>query len=316
MTPKILLTGKTGQIGSELLRLLPGLGEVTAPGRQDLNLLDSGNIRSVVRNLRPNLIVNAAAYTAVDAAETESKAAYAINADAPAILAEEASRAGAALVHYSTDYVFDGLKSAPYEETDAPGPINAYGKSKLAGEQAIQTSGVPHLILRTAWVYSTRGKNFLLTILRLATEREELRVVEDQWGSPTWSREIANATARILTQVFRLGSAASYFAEAGGTYHLTAAGKTTWYGFAKAILEAAPHVRQDDPLLSAATGGKPFIVRRIVPIMSAEYPTPARRPANSVISNARFIREFGFALPDWSVQLERCLGVTSALQET
>ena len=184
----ILLTGKTGQVGSALLRLLPEIGEVVAPDRYELELLDTNNIRRMVREIRPELIVNAAAYTAVDAAETQEADAYAINAGAPAVLAEEAKKIGAAIVHYSTDYVFDGSKGAPYEETDLVAPINIYGKTKLVGEQAIGTSGVPHLIFRLAWVYGTRGRNFLLTILRLATEREELRIVRDQFGAPTWSK--------------------------------------------------------------------------------------------------------------------------------
>jgi dTDP-4-dehydrorhamnose reductase len=316
MKPKILLSGKTGQVGSELLPALADLGDVIAPSREELNLADAESIWRVIRAVRPNLIVNAAAYTGVDRAESEISAAYAINANAPAVLAEESKSIGAALVHYSTDYVFEGLKGSPYRETDATAPTNVYGKSKLAGEQAIQSSGVPHLILRTAWVYSTRGRNFLLTILRLATEREELRVVNDQAGSPTWSREIAAATKQILTQITSKGSLHAGFAQSGGTYHMTATGQTTWHGFATAILEGAAHVPKEAPWFAEVTGGRPLIARRVVPISTAEYPTPASRPAYSVLDNSRLIEKFGFSLPDWRVQLQRCLGVSQEERTT
>lgn len=309
MRPKILLSGKTGQVGSELLPALTDLGEVIAPSREELNLADAESIRCVVRAVRPDLIVNAAAYTAVDRAESEVNAAYALNANAPAVLAEESKRIGAALVHYSTDYVFDGLKRSPYEVTDPTAPTNMYGKSKLAGELAIQASGVSYLIIRTAWVYSARGRNFLLTILRLATEREELRIVHDQAGSPTWSREIAAGTKQILTQMTAKGSLHPGFAESGGTYHMTAAGQTTWHGFATAILEGAAHVATEAPWFAEATGGKSLIARRVVPISTAEYPTPASRPAYSVLDNSRLIQKFALSLPDWRIQLQRCLGV-------
>src|SRR5216684_1254607 len=239
MKPRILLTGKNGQVGFEVHRLLLALGQVVAPDRHALDLLDANSIRQTVRDVRPQLIVNAAAYTAVDAAETDQVNAHAINAEAPAILAEEANKIGAALVHYSTDYVFDGSKKAPYEETDPTNPINVYGKTKLAGEQAVRSSGVPHLIFRTAWVYATRGRNFLLTILRLAAEKEELRIVCDQIGAPTWSLEIAAATSKILAGICERNNGGPLFPEVSGTYHLTAAGETTWYDFAKTILDEA-----------------------------------------------------------------------------
>jgi dTDP-4-dehydrorhamnose reductase len=309
MRPKILLTGKSGQIGSELLHLLPGFGEVVAPAHSEFDLLDSTNLRRVVRDVRPQLIVNAAAYTAVDAAETDDAKAHTINGVAPGVLAEEAKALGAAIVHYSTDYVFDGSKKSPYTETDLPNPINVYGKSKLAGEQAIRQSGATHLILRTAWVYATRGRNFLLTILRLATQREELRIVNDQIGSPTWSHEIAAATVNILARFFKQDDLLAPLSNVSGTYHMMAAGETTWYGFTNAILEAAAHVSRDASWFAAATGGKPLVTRRVVPISTAEYPTPASRPAYSVLSNSRLLREFGFELPDWRTQLHRCLGV-------
>ena len=306
MKPKILLTGKGGQVGSELHCLLPRLGDLVAPDRRELDLLDPHSIRRVVRDIRPQLIVNAAAYTKVDAAESDEANAHAVNAIAPAVLAEEAKKLGAAVVHYSTDYVFDGAKTAPYEEMDPANPISVYGKTKLAGELAIRGSGVPHLIFRTAWVYATRGRNFLLTILRLATEKEELRIVRDQIGAPTWSLEIAAATTKILAQVIERSSATSAFSEVSGTYHLTAAGQTTWYDFARAILEQASHTPQSIPWFAAATGGRPLATRHIIPITTKEFPTAAARPAYSVLSNSRLFQTFGVARPDWRTQLQHC----------
>jgi dTDP-4-dehydrorhamnose reductase len=310
MKRTILLTGKTGQVGSELLLLLPRLGEVVAPDRHELDFLNPYSIRSAVREIRPELIINAAAFTAVDAAETQEAEAHAINADAPGVLAEEAKKIGSAVVHYSTDYVFDGSKATPYDEADSPAPINVYGKTKLAGEQAIRVSGIPHLILRTAWVYSTRGRNFLRTILRLATEREELRVVRDQLGSPTWSRDIALATARILAQLMSQDSpAASSFSPVSGTYHLTAAGATTWYEFARAILDEAAQISPNVPWFAEATQGRPLITKRLIPITTAEYPLPASRPHHSVLSNSRLNQTFGIGLPDWRTQLRHIFEV-------
>jgi dTDP-4-dehydrorhamnose reductase len=310
MTPRILLTGKNGQVGHDLQRFLPRLGEVVALDRQQLDLSRPDEIRRVIREIRPTLIVNAAAYTAVDQAEKEQWLAQAINAEAPAIMAEEAKRVGAALIHYSTDYVFDGSLNSPYEETDPTNPINVYGKTKLAGEQAIRDSGMHHLIFRTAWLYSTRGKNFLLTILRLATEREELRIVNDQIGAPTWSREIASATAEVLEKISDRTGNASPWTELSGTYHMTAGGETSWFEFAKAILDQArKQVVPTVPWFSTATHGKPLLARQITPITTAEYPTPAKRPAYSVLSNARVARAFGVELADWRTQLHRaCAG--------
>jgi dTDP-4-dehydrorhamnose reductase len=306
MTPKILLTGKNGQVGHDLQRFLPRLGEVLALDRQQLDLSRFDEVRRVIRQIRPALIVNAAAYTAVDLAEKEHSLAQAINAEAPAIMAEEARRIGAALVHYSTDYVFDGIKNSPYEEADPTEPTNVYGKTKLAGEQAIRDSGAHHLIFRTAWVYSTRGKNFLLTILRLATEREELRIVNDQIGAPTWSREIASATAEVLQKFFDRTGNVSTWAELGGTYHMTAGGETSWFEFAKAILEEAKkQATSPAPWLAEATHRKPLLSRVVTPITTAEYPTPARRPAYSVLSNIHTVRTFGIELADWRTQLHR-----------
>jgi dTDP-4-dehydrorhamnose reductase len=309
MKSRILLTGKNGQIGSELLRLLRGIGEVVAPDRHELDLVNPENIRKVLRRVRPQLIVNAAAYTKVDAAETDEANAYAINANGPAVLAEEAKKLGAALVHYSTDYVFDGSKAGPYEETDPANPISVYGKTKLAGEQAIRSTGLPHLIFRTAWVYATRGRNFLLTILRLATEKEELRIVRDQIGAPTWSREIAAATTKILVQVIERSGGTSAFSEVSGTYHLTAAGETTWYEFARAIIEEASHTPQSMPWFAAATGGRPLATRRIIPITKQQYATAAARPAYSVLSNSLLKQTFGVQMQDWRTQLRLVFAV-------
>ncbi len=306
MKPAILLTGENGQIGFELHRLLPALGQVVAPDRQQLDLLDPGSIRRTVRDVRPRLIVNAAAYTAVDGAETDQTNAHAINAEAPAILAEEAKKIGAALVHYSTDYVFDGSKKAPYEETDTTNPINVYGKTKLAGEQAVRSSGVPHLIFRTAWVYATRGRNFPLTILRLATEREELKIVCDQIGAPTCAADIAAATTKILANIYSQNNEAAAFSKITGTYHMTAAGQTTWYDFAKAILDEASHTSQVLSWFAAATQGRPLLARRIIPILASEYGSRTPRPAYSVLSNSRLAQTFGMALPDWHTQLQHC----------
>ncbi len=233
-------------------------------------------------------------------AETQEPDAHAINASAPGVLAEEAKKIGAAVIHYSTDYVFDGSKRTPYDEADSAAPINVYGKTKLAGEQAVCAAGVPHLIFRTAWVYSTRGRNFLRTILRLATEKEELRVVRDQFGTPTWSRDIAEVTVKILAQLTSPGSSvANSFSRVSGIYHLTAAGETTWFDFARAILEEAAQLSPAIEWFEKATRGRPLITRQIIPITTAEYPTPAARPAFSVLSNSHLIRTFGIELPHW-----------------
>jgi dTDP-4-dehydrorhamnose reductase len=301
MTRRILLTGKNGQVGSQLAQLLPRLGTVTALGREDLDLSNGNDIRRAVQDARPALIVNAAAYTAVDRAEKEEVLAHAINADAPAVIAEEAKKIGAVVVHYSTDYVFDGTKRTPYTEDDPTNPISVYGKTKLAGEEAIRGSGIPHLIFRTAWVYATSGKNFLLTILRLAAEREELRIVSDQFGAPTSSREIAQATTRVLADLLRKGGAS--LSQFGGTYNMTAPVETTWYEFATTIIEDCSQLPRDLPWFAAATGNRPLIAKRVIPITTADYPTPARRPAYSVLSNSRFASTFGFELPPWRTQL-------------
>ena len=289
----ILLLGRQGQLGWELARTLAPLAPVVGLARAELDLAEPQAIRRAVRAARPRLIVNAAAYTRVDEAETETELAMAINGAAPAVLADEAKRAGAALVHYSTDYVFDGAGDRPWREIDPVAPLNAYGASKRAGEEAIAASGVRHLIFRTAWVYADRGRNFLKTMQRLARERDELRVVADQRGAPTWARLIAEATALVLA-ASRHGDGWDALADRGGLYHLTAAGETTWCGFAEAIVAAS----------TPADGRR----ARVVAVPTSDYPTPAKRPAYSVLDCSRLAAAFGIRLPDWRDGLTLCLG--------
>jgi len=315
MKPVILLSGKNGQVGGELLRLLPQLGEVVAPGREHLNLSKPGDIRRTIRDVRPQLIVNAAAYTAVDQAETDQTMAQAINQEAPELMSVEAKKIGAILLHYSTDYVFDGTKRVPYDETDSANPINIYGKTKFAGEQAIRSSGVPHLIFRTAWVYGTRGRNFLLTILRLATEREELRIVSDQVGAPTCAVDLAAATCKVLAGISKRNRGQFIFTEVNGTYHISAAGQTTWYEFAQTILEAAVATQHDLAWLSDATKRRQLIAQRVVPISTQEFGSRTCRPPYAVLSNSRLKQIFGVALPDWRTQLEQCFRLDSIVAE-
>jgi dTDP-4-dehydrorhamnose reductase len=303
MKPAILLIGNNGQVGRELNRMLPQLGDVQSLGREQLDLSRPEEIRRAIGTFRPNLIVNAAAYTAVDKAETEQDLARAVNAVAPAVMAEEAKKIGALLVHYSTDYVFDGTKASPYTEQDPTNPKNVYGKTKLEGELAIQQSGASNLIFRAAWVYATEGRNFLLTILRLATQREELKIVCDQTGAPTTSREIATATTKILSRIFAQGNGSYSPADADGIFHMAAGGQTTWFGFTQAILDHARKIDANAPWFAAATGGRSLIVRNVIPIPAIEYPTPASRPAYSVLSNERLNRTFSVRLPDWQTQL-------------
>jgi len=294
MTGPILLLGGNGQVGWELRRTLAPLGAVRALERADVDLADGGALSRIVRETAPSLIVNAAAYTAVDRAEGEAELVHAVNGAAPGILGEEAKRLGAGLVHFSTDYVFDGTASTPYRESDTPAPVNVYGQSKLAGEEAIEGSGCAHLILRTSWVYSMRGANFLLTVRRLAGELEELRIVEDQRGAPTWARLIAETTAIVLGACGAPTSSGG-LADRGGTYHLTAAGSTSWCGFATAIV---------DWLREA---GQPMRCRRVLPIPTSDYPTPARRPANSLLDCEKIQERFGLRMPDWNEQLRLCV---------
>jgi len=306
MNPLILLTGKNGQVGAELLRLLPEVGEVVAFGHDQLDLSNPSDIRRRIREVRPQLIVNAAAYTAVDQAETDETTAQAVNAEAPGLLAEEAQKIGAALVHYSTDFVFDGTKKLPYDEADSANPINVYGKTKFAGEKAIRGSGVPYLIFRTSWVYATRGRNFLLTILRLATEREELRIVSDQVGAPTCASDVAAATTKVLTNLWERNDCGFVFSKVSGTYHMSAAGQTTWYDFAETILEKAGVTSHRLEWLAAAIKGRALIAQRVIPISTGEFGSLTQRPAYSILSNSRLNQTFGVALPNWQAQLQRC----------
>jgi dTDP-4-dehydrorhamnose reductase len=292
---KILLTGVTGQVGWELQRTLMTLGEVIPVGRDvsnpmQMDLAQPDSILRVIREVKPDLIVNPAAYTAVDRAESEAELAMAINGVAPGIIAEEAIKLGAAIIHYSTDYVFDGKSNIPYTEENKPDPQNVYGKTKLAGEQAIQAVGVPHLILRTSWVYGLRGKNFLLTMVKLAREREEIRVVDDQIGAPTWSRMIAEVTVQILSQFE--GNVSDFFVDKGGLYHLTASGQTSWYGFAKAIFEHDIGSRT---------------LKRLIAITSEEYPTPAKRPGYSLLDSQKLSNTFELSMSEWEKCLELAL---------
>ena len=288
---RILLLGGNGQVGRELRRSLPTLGDVVVATRDGAgadavaDFDDPPSLASLIAQAAPDVVVNAAAYTAVDKAEGEVDAAHRVNAEAPAAIAQACVARDALLVHYSTDYVFDGSATRPYREDDATAPLGAYGASKLAGEHAIRASGARHAILRTAWVYAAHGKNFLLTMLRLAGERDELRVVADQFGAPTPAGWIADATAEILGQGIR----------ESGTWHLAAGGQTSWHAFAEAIVDEAHALR----LLAR----KPFVT----PIATADYPTPARRPAYSVLDATRLRRDFGIAPPAWREGLRQTL---------
>jgi dTDP-4-dehydrorhamnose reductase len=286
---KILLIGKNGQVGWELRRTLAPLAEVVAVDYPEINLTDTPALRQFVAGTRPAVVVNAAAYTAVDKAETETELCRQINAVAPGVLAGEAKKIGALMVHYSTDYVFDGAKTSPYVETDTPNPMGAYGQSKLEGDRAVKASGADHLIFRLCWVYGARGQNFMLTMQRLAREREKLRVVGDQFGCPTWSRMIAETTALALKQVLA-GADRSGF---NGEYHLAASGQTNWHGFASRIIEWMPEAERK--------------CRAVEKIATAEYPTPARRPAYSVLDCGKLRKTFGLRLPDWEASLRHVL---------
>lgn len=284
---RILISGQHGQVARELQRRLGRIAELIVPGRDQLDLALPDQIRQQVRHVRPDLIINAAAYTAVDPAESELQTAFAVNAVAPGIFAEEALMLGIPLIHYSTDYVFDGKKPGAYDESDTPNPLGVYGQSKLAGERAIVDVQGQHLILRTSWVYSTHGRNFLLTMQRLLQESPEVRVVADQIGAPTWAGTIANSTLSLIER-WQAGDVAAW-----GTYHLTARGQTSWFGFAQAIGEA---LRQQ---------GKPCA--KLLPILSSDYPTPATRPLNSCLDCSRLQLDWGVRQPDWQTALRECL---------
>lgn len=289
--PVILVTGANGQVGYESVRTLQGLGTIVAVDRSRLDLTKLGQVRQIVRETKPSVIVNAAAYTAVDGAESDAGAAYLLNALAPGVLAEEARELGSLLIHYSTDYVFDGTKGGPYIEHDEPNPLNVYGHTKLAGEREIAKTGCKHLIFRTSWVYGAIGRNFMLTMLRRAKEgATELSVVDDQIGAPTWSRTIAEFTAHIAARYSASDADAAWWAARVGVYHLTAGGATSWYGFARAIFEAANYGA--------------MVVK---PLASEDYLTPARRPKNSRLCCDKLAETFGLRAPAWDEALGLCL---------
>lgn len=283
LSQRILLTGATGQVGGALLETLAPLGQIHAPSSSDLPLQDEAQLRTTVRRIAPHWIVNAAAYTAVDRAEQEQALAFAINGDAPRILGEEAALLGTTVLHFSTDYVFNGEKQEPYDETDDAAPLSVYGASKLAGERGLLQSGAAALIFRTSWVYGATGKNFLRTIQRLATERDVLRIVDDQHGAPTASYELARMTAHVLAHLQQNGPQPYT-----GIYHAAASGETTWAGFAKAIVDRL---------------AGPAPLATIQPIPSSEYPTPAARPRNSRMSNEKLFATFGYRMRDWQAML-------------
>lgn len=280
--PHILLIGRNGQVGWELCRTLAPMARLTTAGLPRLDLNQPDAARNLILQTRPDVVVNAAAYTAVDKAESDIETARRINALAPGEMASAAAQIGAWMVHFSTDYVFDGAKREPYVETDPPNPLSVYGRTKLEGEEAVRSAGPRHLIFRLCWVYGLRGQNFLLTIRRLAREQETLRVVRDQFGCPTWSRLIAETVALALRTVLSAGDGAASLA---GTYHLAAAGYTNWHTFASHIVELMPPGQRR--------------CRQVEAITSADYPTPARRPAWSVLDCRKLKRIFGLALPDW-----------------
>ena len=292
--PRILLLGATGQVGRELQASFAGFGDLACAGRKSADFAHPEQLRDMVRHAAPDVILNAAAYTAVDRAESEPGLAMTINAEAPRVLAEEALRIGALLVHYSTDYVFDGNRQEPWTEADTPNPLNVYGATKLAGERAIESTSCKRLVFRTSWVYGPHGNNFLFTMLRLARERERLSIVNDQVGAPTSSIEIASATRKIVEGVLegRFGTEQDW----SGIYHMTCADSTTWFGFAQAIFARAGKLLD----------GK---LPQLVPIATADYPTPARRPRNSVLSNTRLIEEFGVRLEPWAAALDAVIDV-------
>ena len=289
--PLILLVGKNGQVGWELRRTLAPMGRVLAVDYPEIDLTDAAATRRLVLDNKPDAVINAAAYTAVDKAESETKVAQLINGVAPGVLAEAAKQVGAWMVHYSTDYIFDGTKDTPYVETDAPNPLGAYGRTKLEGDQAIRAAGGNHLIFRLCWVYGARGQNFLLTMQRLAREREKLKVVKDQVGCPTWSRMIAEATTLAMRQALIVREAAAFT----GTYHLAASGFTSWHGFASRIIELMPEAERR--------------CRDVEAITTAEYPTPTKRPAYSVLDCGKLKETFGIQLPDWEESLRLVLDI-------
>jgi dTDP-4-dehydrorhamnose reductase len=294
---KIIIVGRNGQLAWEANRQLQGLGRVICVGRPEIDLSDIDGVLAEIRRIKPSILINAAAYTAVDQAESEPEAAMKINSDAPAAMAEEAKRLSALFISYSTDYVFDGKSPSPYKEDDSTAPLNVYGASKLSSERAVAAVGGSHLIFRTSWVYGARGKNFLKTILKLAAERPELRIVDDQVGAPTWSRDLADATRKIIEQLTAESSSGKIsideaLGDRGGIYHMTAAGSVSWYAFAAAIVE---EMRK-----RALFQGNPA---QLIPIPSSQFPTPAARPHNSRLCNQKLSSVFGVSLPPWRESL-------------
>ena len=296
MSQSILLIGNTGQLGQQLQQTLTPYPNVIAVARPTIDLTQPDNLRQLIREVQPQVVINAAAYTAVDKAESEPQAAKAVNVIAPGILAQETEKLGAFLIHFSTDYVFDGCQSHPYQETDKTNPLSVYGESKLGGELAIRYNGDNHIIFRTSWVYGTYGNNFVKTMLKLGSEREEIRVVTDQIGSPTWTGDLANAVAELLPHLKR--------PDIPGTYHYTNSGVASWYDFAVAIFEEAQHL------------GFSLKVQRVTPITTADYPTAAQRPAYSVISCAKISKVLETHPPHWRQGLRKMLAEYSHTYES
>jgi dTDP-4-dehydrorhamnose reductase len=289
---KILLAGKNGQVGWELNRSLSKLGTIFAMGREDMDLSKPETLRPVIQDIRPDIIVNAAAYTAVEKAESEPDLAMIVNGIAPGVIATEAKKIGATVIHYSTDYVFDGKATSPYKEENPTCPLSVYGKSKLAGEQAMTQAGIPHIIFRTSWVYSLRGSNFLTTMQKLAQTRKQIKVVDDQTGAPTSARAIAESTTHILGQGLKAGTTKSSIFFHPGIFHMSCGGQTNWFGFAKIILK----------LFSLSEGTE------LIPIPTSQYATSATRPKYSLLSNRKLKQVFHHEMPPWQDALQECLG--------
>ncbi len=290
---KILLFGKNGQVGWELNRSLQPLGEIIAVDIDEVDFTDSDRLRAIIQTVKPSVICNAVAYTAVDKAEEDEALALTINGTAPGIIAEEAKKLGALLIHYSTDYVFDGARASPYLETDELNPINAYGRTKLAGEIAVKASGCDYLMFRTSWVYASRANNFLLTMLKLLQERDELSIVADQIGAPTSARLIADVTLLCIQQAVKERLVGIFSSD---LYHLTAAGYTSWHGFTEEIAK-----------LASNNLNTPLAIKTIKAILTADYPTPAKRPMNSRLNLTRLESIFGLSMPAWQHSLQRCM---------
>jgi dTDP-4-dehydrorhamnose reductase len=292
---KILLTGKNGQVGWELNRSLTRLGNVFAMDRNDMDLSKPETLGPVIQDIQPDIIINAAAYTAVDKAESEPELAMTVNGIAPGVIAEEAKKIGATVIHYSTDYIFDGKAKSHYKEEEATCPLNIYGKSKLAGEHAVTQVGIPHIIFRTSWVYSLRGSNFLITMQKLAQTRKQIKVVDDQTGAPTWAKAIAEGTTHILEQDLKLSTTKPLTLSHPGVFHMSCGGETNWFGFAKAILKISG--------LSEGT--------EVTPISTSEFPTPAARPKYSLLSNKKLKQVYHHEMPQWQDALQDCLSSAS-----